>query len=230
MRARAFSRQLPRQAFAMDRYRRASLTCMVVAGLSASRGASRVAAQESPTQLSRSDKLLLAAATIGLPPAGVAPGDLPEPTSRGARLLAAYCTQCHSLPAPTAHSATDWPSVARRMWLRMEWLPDSLGVKVPTNAERYEILQYLTVNALRVSGSELPAGRGREAFALICSRCHALPDPRVHSKADWGVVFARMERNMERMKVAPPTGQQTEEILEYLQTASAPARRMMKKP
>ena len=230
MRALAFSRQLPRQALAMDCYRRASLTCMVVTWLSASPGASRLAAQQSPTQLSRSDKLLLAAATIGLPPAGVAPEDLPEPTSRGAQLVVQYCAQCHSLPAPTAHSATDWPSVARRMWLRMEWLPDSLGVHVPTNAERYELLQYLTRNALTVSGAVLPEGRGREAFALICSRCHALPDPRVHSRADWGVVFARMERNMERMKVAPPTGQQTEEILEYLQTAAAPARRTMKKP
>lgn len=174
---------------------------------------------------SRSEQLLIAAATIGLPPAGVAPGDLAEPTSRGAQLVVKYCAQCHSLPASTAHSATDWPSVTRRMWLRMEWLPDSLGVQVPTNAERYEMLQYLTGNALRVSGSELPAGRGREAFAQICSRCHALPDPRVHSKADWPIVFARMERNMERMRVPPPTGQQTEEILYYLQTTAS-----MKKP
>lgn len=171
-------------------------------------------------ELSRSDRLLLAAATVGLPPAGLAPVDLPEPSSRGATLVAKYCAQCHSLPAPTTHSATDWPGVARRMWLRMEWLPDSLGVKVPTNAERYEILQYLNANALRVSGSTLPAGQGREAFAEICSRCHALPDPRVHSKADWGIVFARMERNMERMKVAPPSGQQTQEILDYLSEAS----------
>ncbi len=169
-------------------------------------------------QLSHNDRLLLAAATIGLPPAGVAPGDLPEPASRGATLLTQFCAQCHALPAPTMHSAIDWPGVARRMWLRMEWLPESLGVKVPTNAERYEILQYLTGNAMKVSGSVLPEGRGREAFSVVCSRCHALPDPRVHSKADWGVVFARMERNMERMKVAPPTAQQAEDLLYYLQT------------
>ena len=175
-------------------------------------------------QLSHSDNLLLAAATIGLPPAGIAPGDLAEPTSRGAQLVVKYCAQCHSLPAPTAHSATDWPGVARRMWLRMEWLPDSLGVQVPTSAERYETLQYLTGNALQVSGAALPEGRGREAFALVCSRCHALPDPRVHSRADWGIVFARMERNMERMKVAPPTGQQTEDILYYLQNQTGARR------
>ena len=177
------------------------------------------------SQLSHNDRLLLAAATIGLPPAGVAPGDLPEPSSRGATLLAQFCAQCHALPAPTMHSATDWPGVARRMWLRMEWLPESLGVKVPTNAERYEILQYLTGNAMKVSGSVLPEGRGREAFAVVCSRCHALPDPRVHSQADWPIVFARMERNMERMKVTPPTGQQAEDLLYYLQTAGTMKKR-----
>ena len=210
----------------MDRYGRVIFMALALAGLAGCRNVPRDPTQAAPSaaQLSRSDKLLLAAATIGLPPAGIAPGDLPEPASRGAQLVGKYCAQCHSLPTPTAHSATDWPSVARRMWLRMEWLPDSLRVQVPTNAERYETLQYLTGHALRVGGTTLPAGRGREAFEQICSRCHALPDPRVHSKVDWGVVYARMERNMERMKVAPPTGQQTEDILYYLQNQTGARR------
>ena len=210
----------------MNRYGRVIFIALALAGLAGCRNVPRDATQAAPSaaQLSRSDKLLLAAATIGLPPAGVAPGDLLEPASRGAQLVGKYCAQCHSLPTPTAHSATDWPSVARRMWLRMEWLPDSLRVQVPTNAERYETLQYLTGHALRVGGTTLPAGRGREAFEQICSRCHALPDPRVHSKVDWGVVYARMERNMERMKVAPPTGQQTEDILYYLQNQTGARR------
>ncbi len=199
----------------------ATVATLVMVGVAACRESPRAAATSGAAAtvapLTRSDQLVLAAASIGLPPAGLAPGDLPQPTSARAQLVVKYCAQCHALPAPTAHSATDWPGVARRMWLRMEWLPESLRVKVPSNAERYEILQYLTVNALKVSGSVLPEGRGREAFALICSRCHALPDPRVHSRVDWAIVFARMERNMERMKVAPPTGQQTEEILYYLQ-------------
>jgi hypothetical protein len=207
----------------MERHLFATVAVLAALGVGACREAPRPAAtpvSQGP-QLSHSDQLLLAAATIGLPPTGVAPGDLPEPNSARAQLLVKYCAQCHALPAPTQHSATDWPSVARRMWLRMEWLPESLAVRTPTDAERYEILQYLTTNALRVSGSVLPQGRGREAFALICSRCHALPDPRVHSRADWAIVFARMERNMERMKVAPPTGQQVEEILAYLQTVGS---------
>lgn len=205
----------------------AALGALAILALGACREAPRASATAGDgrasvgPQFTRTGQLLFAAASIALPPDGIAPGDLPEPRSRGAQLVAAYCGQCHALPTPLAHSATDWPGVARRMWLRMEWLPDSLRVQVPTVAERYEMLQYLTVNALKVSGAVLPPGKGRDEFALVCSRCHALPDIRVHSAADWAVVYARMERNIERMKVAPPTGQQTEDILSYLQAAVA---------
>jgi cytochrome c5 len=170
--------------------------------------------------LSQSDQLLLAAARVALPPSGIAPGDLPDPQSQGAQLLVTYCSQCHALPVPTAHSATDWPSVARRMWLRMDFLPASLGVRVPTAADRYTVLTYLTTNALKISGSVLPAGRGRDEFATVCSQCHALPDPRVHSAQDWPTVYARMERNMERMQVKPPGGTVGTDILVYLQTVA----------
>ena len=169
----------------------------------------------------RRDELLLAAAKVALPPAGIAAADLPDPASQGAQLVARYCAQCHELPSPLAHSATDWPSVARRMWLRTEYLPPSLGVQVPNMSERYVMLEYLTTNALKVSGSVLPEGRGRAAFAEVCSRCHALPDPRVHSAEDWPTVVVRMERNMERMRV-PPAGAQTADVLLYLQTAARP--------
>ena len=170
--------------------------------------------------LSRADQLLLAAAKVALPPPGLAAGDLPDPASRDAQLVITYCGQCHSLPTPMAHSATDWPSVARRMWLRMDWLPASLGVKTPTPAERGTILNYLMTNSLKVSGSVLPAGKGRDEFSVVCSQCHALPDPRVHSATDWPAVYARMERNMERMQVQAPGGQTSTDILLYLQTVA----------
>ena len=168
--------------------------------------------------LNRQDELLLAAANIALPPPGLSAADLPDPNSKGAQLEAQFCAQCHNLPSPAMHSATDWPGVARRMWLRMEWLPPTLGVKVPTVAERFTTLEYLTANALKVSAVNLPPGPGRETFQLVCSRCHALPDPRVHSPADWPTVFARMQQNMERMKVAPLERSQTSDILLYLQS------------
>lgn len=172
------------------------------------------------TQLNQADRLLLAAAKVALPPAGVAAGDLPDPMSREAELVVRYCAQCHALPTPSTHSATDWPSVARRMWLRMEWLSPSLGVKVPTPAERGTILNYLLANSLRVSGAMLPAGKGRDAFAVVCSQCHGLPDPRTHSADDWPAVYSRMERNMERMQIQAPGGSTSTDILLYLQTVA----------
>jgi mono/diheme cytochrome c family protein len=201
---------------------------MVAISLSACRqGSSANGASSSDAQnrrssgLNRQDELLLAAANVALPPPGTAPADLPEPNSRGAVLIAQYCGQCHNIPAPQMHSATDWPGIARRMWLRMELLPASQQVKVPTAAERFTILEYLNANALQVSGSSLPPGRGREAFAQVCSRCHALPDPRVHSRDDWPAVFSRMERNMERMQVPSPSREQTTDILLYLQMVAS---------
>ncbi len=171
--------------------------------------------------LNHQDELLLAAANVALPPPGVQAADLPDPNSKGAQLVVQYCGQCHNLPSPQMHSATDWPSIARRMWLRMELLPATLQVKVPTAAERFAILDYLNTNALKVSGSTLPAGPGREAFSQVCSRCHALPDPRTHSREDWPTVFARMERNMERMKVPPATREQATDLLLYLQMVAS---------
>jgi len=171
--------------------------------------------------LNQRDELLLAAANVALPPPGVTAADLPDPQSSGAQLLAQYCAQCHELPSPAMHSATDWPSIVRRMWLRSEGLTPSLGVKVPTLGERFAVMEYLTANALKVSGANLPSGRGRDAYSEVCSQCHALPDPRVHSREDWPAVYARMERNMERMKVAPPTRTQTSDILLYLQTVAS---------
>jgi len=91
-------------------------------------------------------------------------------------------------------------------------------VQVPTASQRYTILSYLLANSLKVSGSVLPVGKGRDEFSAVCSQCHALPDPRVHSPQDWPAVYSRMERNMERMQVQPPTAAQTGDILIYLQS------------
>lgn len=168
----------------------------------------------------RADALILAAAKIALPPPGISPGDLPDPNSPGARQVASYCGQCHSLPSPAMHSATDWPRVLRRMWLRMDMLPDSLGITTSDEGGRGSVLGYLTANALRVSGAELPPGPGRTEFAVSCSRCHALPDIKVHSAYDWPSVFLRMERNMERMRVSTPSVDETSRIVGYLQEVS----------
>lgn len=172
-------------------------------------------------QAGPNDELLLASAKVALPPADFNPELLPNGKSYEASLLIQYCGQCHAVPSPTTHSATDWPSVLRRMWLRMEHLPPTYRVAVPQVGERARLLTYLRDNALQVGAQNLPAGPGRDTFARMCSRCHTLPDPRVHSAADWVAVIQRMEQNMLRMNVAQLTRPETEEVLGYLQNLPA---------
>ena len=162
---------------------------------------------------------LLDAANIALPP-GTVPESLPEPASQGAKVLAQYCTQCHALPSPKMHGPQDWPGVVRRMWVRLDMMAGALGVQSPSTAERSILLAYLQKNALKVA-ENLPAGAGKETFVALCSRCHALADPRVHSAPDWPVVVMRMERNMEKMHVSGVTRPEAEQIVGYLQTASS---------
>jgi cytochrome c5 len=166
------------------------------------------------------EQLLYAAALVALPPPGISPADLPEATSAGAKNVAEFCSQCHNIPSPAAHSATDWPSVARRMWLRMELIPASTGIKVPSIQQRQVLLNYLLDNSLKVSGSNLPERAGRSTFSETCSRCHALPDPRQHSAADWPAVVLRMGQRMDQLKVSRPTPGQTQEIVTYLSQVS----------
>jgi hypothetical protein len=117
------------------------------------------------------------------------------------------------------HAAQDWPSVARRMWVRIDMMHGELGVAVPGSGDRVALLNYLLANALKVS-EHLPAGAGRDVFETMCSRCHLLPDPRQHSAPDWAAVVMRMERNMERMRVSGVTNQQAQAIITYLGIAS----------
>lgn len=164
--------------------------------------------------------LLLAAASVALPPPGVVPATLPAPGSDAARLIVKYCATCHELPAPSAHSTTDWPSVMRRMWLRMELMDSTFHVPVPTPAERMIMLRYMVDNAMLVAITPLPPGPGHELFTSTCNRCHELPDPRQHSPADWATVVTRMRQHMEQMLRYSPTQQEVQTLVLYLERAS----------
>ena len=167
--------------------------------------------------LSPNDQLILASARAAMPPEDFDVSTLPDAESADAKLMMSFCGQCHAVASPGTHSAVEWPVVVRRMWLRMEMLPESLSIRVPEVGERVRITSYLTANALKVSPENLPAGNGQAAFVEVCSRCHALPDPRIHTAKDWPAVFLRMEGNIQRMKVRGPTQEQTGQILTYLQ-------------
>lgn len=66
---------------------------------------------------------------------------LPEATSRGATLVATYCTQCHAAPSPTLHTSAEWESVLTRMQVHISsGLP---GIKTPSAEEMRTILAYM---------------------------------------------------------------------------------------
>jgi len=66
---------------------------------------------------------------------------LPEAGSRGATLVATYCTQCHAAPSPTLHTSAEWESVLTRMQVHMSsGLP---GIKTPSAEEIRSLLAYM---------------------------------------------------------------------------------------
>ncbi len=190
--------------------------------LAACKPAERQAGSAADTAGARSmgEQRILRAAMLAVPKPGVNPDSLPDRNAAGAKVRVQYCTQCHALPSPAAHGAQDWPFVARQMWLFIDQMQGELGIQSPSTAERAQLLTYLQANALEVASS-LPAGAGKETFQATCSRCHVLPDPRRHSPVDWPNVVMRMERNMERFKVSGVSHGMAEQIIGYLQMASA---------
>lgn len=184
-------------------------------------GADTAAVAQQPVTTYVADDVILASAKIGLPPSTVTPADLPNPGSPGAQHLVQFCTRCHALPSPTMHSATDWPGVTRRMWMRMGRMDPVYAVPVPETGDELVILQYLMDNALKVSSANLPDFPGREKFETTCSECHELADPRQHSPGDWYVTVRRMNEHMREILGQELTADEIQEIVLYLQKASS---------
>jgi cytochrome c5 len=154
-----------------------------------------------------------------LPP-GVTPEDLPHPDSPGAKLLVQYCGHCHNLPSPAMHSAREWPAVAERMFYRMRMMGGMMGVGLPSPEEQSVLVDYLKANALKsIESSALPSATTAEAgdFRRFCTQCHAPPDPRSHTAADWPAVVDRMKSHMQTMNKKVPSAGQEKQILAYLE-------------
>lgn len=65
------------------------------------------------------------------------------------------------------------------------------------------------------------AMRNQAGFELVeryCSACHSLPDPKRHTAAEWPQVIGRMLDNIRRIGKPMPNAEQTNTILEFLQT------------
>ncbi len=167
---------------------------------------------------------------------------LPDPNSEGARLVDRYCSQCHGIPSPASHDASDWVPVFRRMILLMEkseangsrgggmggmmgrGMPmGMMGSEVPSDKEQEEMLHYLQANALQSTTKEKlpePGGDAATLYAKTCSHCHALPSPGQHTAAQWPAVVERMRERMKSMQQKDITDKQAETIIKYLQRSA----------
>lgn len=173
----------------------------------------------------------------GLPPSSFRAEDLPEPDSRGAKLVEAYCVQCHWLPVPSMHTATEWPVLLRRMLMRAGTLKDRMGgpitserlgeilmtgmatVPIPSSEDADTLLAYLQRHAIEAAEpGEIGEGPYRAVFIEHCSICHETPAPGVHSGEEWAELVGRMRANMALMDVRPLTDRQREEITSYLES------------
>jgi len=67
--------------------------------------------------------------------------NLPETVSRRARLVVAYCGQCHSPPPPALHSGDEWRWMIVRMDMRA-WSSQESSIRIASNAELREIARY----------------------------------------------------------------------------------------
>lgn len=169
-----------------------------------------------------------------LPPA-VAPAQLPEPRSEGARLTVKYCVQCHHLPSPRMHATEKWAPIVNRMNWRMQG-NGNLGplmqemmadVVAPSADELAALTRYLEQHALKPIDSKqypdlaTPPGR---MFGIACSQCHAAPDPKSHTARRWPSVVERMKKHMAWANLvagAPSTRTEpvldTDQIVKFLQ-------------
>ena len=128
-------------------------------------------------------------------PGGLTAEKLPEPGSRGARLYASYCSQCHNLPNPKMHSTDDWPIMFEKMTEHsrlMAGLNPDIKMLVPN--EKAEIISYLTRNGFVALPGNAALLKGPDAFKIIwfCSVCHAIPDPKQFSPQEWSKIVDRM--------------------------------------
>ncbi|MBI5634553.1 MAG: hypothetical protein HZA15_13870 [Nitrospirae bacterium] len=155
----------------------------------------------------------------GMLPPGIKPENLPDPDSRGAKLLIQHCNQCHNLPSPKMHTAGEWPAIADRMFARMSIMSNMMGIENPSSEEQLLMISYLKAHALKsVSPGMLPSpeSKGAILFKEICSQCHALPDPELHSAGEWPKVIERMMSNMQSMGRRTSTEDERNVITNYL--------------
>ena len=169
-----------------------------------------------------------AQAPVAAIPKGMIPEDLPDADARGATVLTLYCTQCHDLPTPYMHTATEWPAILQRMSKHTQDIRSGSGmmthIMMPPEKD-WNILQtYLTEHALTplvaTNYDDLGSAAG-QSFLQLCSQCHAAPSPTSHSRKQWPRIVLRMKSNMKAAHLETPDQTTLSRIIDYLQLHSS---------
>ena len=183
---------------------------------------------------------LIASTGSGLPPAGFQQGDLPEPGSRGAGLVQAYCRQCHGLASPRMHTADEWPLLVRRMLMRAEALKYRLdgpateamiddmllaglrSSQLPSATDTDTLIAYFVRNGLPAAAEdEIPDTEDGRLYGQTCSGCHEVPSPTAHGPEGAQALVARMSAMMQMQGMTPPTKEEAARLVTFLQNATA---------
>ncbi len=81
----------------------------------------------------------------GRPGPGAGSAQLPDPDSAGAKLVSAYCTQCHPAPAATLKTAEEWERAIHRMQVRIGGRV--ARIETPSDEDLKAIVSYLKAHA-----------------------------------------------------------------------------------
>jgi hypothetical protein len=67
------------------------------------------------------------------------PREFPAVNRREGQSFRLSCQQCHVLPDPRRHTATEWPAVVSRMQQNMEWMNRVVGNRHPPDEPQLRI-------------------------------------------------------------------------------------------
>jgi len=94
-----------------------------------------------------------------------------------------------------------------------------MNIQIPGQEEENKLLAYLQDNALiPVDPKDFDLKSSKEAllFQNICSQCHALPDPKLHTPEDLPNVVDRMRKNSEVMGMKVFENEERNDIVKFL--------------
>ena len=152
-------------------------------------------------------------------PFGMTADRLPDPQSKGATLLASYCTQCHNIPSPKMHSTGDWPMMFEKMMGHALLMAGTLhNVKIPADKEKKEIVSYLKKNGFRELPANSPLRGEPQIFNVIwfCSVCHAVPDPDQFPANEWNKIVDRMNSYRNKQGREEMSNADRKEVINFL--------------